>query len=196
MSANVILVAIPRWQELQDRFVLHFQVPPNVQATDHVWSNAGSLGTVIMYSDYECPFCARTFAVVKKVRAEENFTFALRHFPLVAHPHAEVAAEASECAAEQGRFWEYSSALFEKGNTLSDETFDAIASKVGLDMVGFASCLASHRYTDVVKATRRDGDQRRIRGTPITYINGRRVEGAFSETALKAELARPGVAAR
>jgi protein-disulfide isomerase len=192
MTANVILLAIPRWQQLEDRFFLLSQRPPVIRVTDHVWASAGSLGTVIMYSDYECPFCARTFAVIKRVKAEDNFTFVLRHFPLALHAHAQRAAEASECAAEQRRFWEYSTALFEKGNALSDATFEEIASNLELNVVDFSSCLKSHKFTYIVDANRRDGDQMRIRGTPVTYINGRRLEGAFSESILKSELTRGG----
>jgi protein-disulfide isomerase len=192
MSANVALLVLPRWQQLEDRLLLRFQAPPALRATDHVWSTPGSLGTVIMYSDYECPYCARTFAVIKKVKADKNFAFVLRHFPLALHPNAQLAAEASECAAEQGRFWDYSSALFENGNSLSDAAFEAIAATVGLDMVNFSACLKDHKYAAVVDADRDDGDHMRIRGTPVTYINGRRVEGAFSESLLKSKLARGG----
>jgi hypothetical protein len=130
--------------------------------------------------------------VIKKVKADKNFAFVLRHFPLALHPNAQLAAEASECAAEQGRFWDYSSALFENGNSLSDAAFEAIAATVGLDMVNFSACLKDHKYAAVVDADRDDGDHMRIRGTPVTYINGRRVEGAFSESLLKSKLARGG----
>lgn len=192
MSANIVLLVLPRWQQVEDRLLLRFQASPAVRATDHVWSAPGSSGTVIMYSDYECPYCERTFAVIAKLKSEENFAFVLRHFPLPLHPHAQLAAEASECAAEQGRFWEYSSALFANGKSLDDVAFEAIAATVRLDMGNFSACLKNHKYTAMVDADRRDGDHMRIRGTPVTYINGRRLEGAFSESLLKSELARAG----
>lgn len=83
--------------------------------------NASTLGkvgspiTLIEYSDFQCPFCARSEPTVKQVLSEygDKVLFAYKHFPLTQiHPHAQAAAEASECAKDQGKFWEFHEKLF------------------------------------------------------------------------------------
>ena len=127
------------------------QVKVDLEArdTDHVLGNPNAKVTVIEYSDFECPFCGRMFSeTLPKIK--ENFVktgevkFIYRHFPLRSiHQYAQKAAEASECASEQGKFWEYHDIIFERQNSLNLESLKLWGAELGLNANQFDSCFNS-----------------------------------------------------
>jgi len=118
-------------------------------------------------------------------KLKENFIkngdvkFIYRHFPLRSiHADAQKAAEASECAGEQGKFWEYHDIVFGKQNLLGIESFKSWAKELGLNSGQFDSCLDSGKYEERVEKDYSDGITLGVNGTPATFINGKLISGA------------------
>ena len=139
---------------------------------------------IVEFSDFQCPFCER-FYTETLPQIEENYIktgkakLAYRHLPLVnLHPQAFKAAEASECANEQGKFWEYHDKIFENQALLSDTIFSTWAGELGLDIEKFDECLSSGKYQDKVSKDMSDADSYGASGTPTFFVNGRILVGA------------------
>ena len=155
-----------------------------VRPSDHVLGNPNAKVAVIEYSDFECPFCGKMFLeTLPKIK--ENFVktgkvkFIYRHFPLRSiHQYAQKAAEASECASEQGKFWEYHDIIFERQSQMGVNSFKTWAKELGLNANQFGSCLDSGKYSSRVDADYNEGLALEIDGTPATFINGKLVPGA------------------
>ncbi len=128
--------------------------------------------TIREYSDFECPACKalfdRALAQIKARYVETGKArFEYRHFPLSEiHQQAVPAAEASECAADQGKFWAYHDALFTRGVG----NYVALAKATGLDVAAFAECVAARAHQDVVEAHRAEADRLGLRGTPSVFV--------------------------
>jgi protein-disulfide isomerase len=135
---------------------------------------------MIEFSDFQCPFCQRAHATVEQVLATygDRIRFVYRHYPVQGHAAAKPAAEASECAKEQGKFWPFHDRLFANTSKLGDADLKAHAAAVGVDTATFNACVDSHKYRSVVEADARDGDAVGVNGTPAFYINGRMISGA------------------
>lgn len=142
---------------------------------------------MIEFSDFQCPYCQRAHATVAQVLNTygDRIHFVYRHYPLPGHPQAKPAAEASECANEQGKFWPYHDRLFENSTRLSETDLREHATAVGLDAAKFSACVDSHKYRAQVEADQRDGDAAGVNGTPAFYINGRMISGAQPFDAFK-----------
>lgn len=144
-------------------------------------ANGPSLGpvdarvTIVEFSDFECPYCSRMAEPVRELLDEYpgQVRLVYRHFPLEMHPQAFAAAEASACAEEQGRFWEYHDLIFANQQDLSAERFSEIASSAGVDADEFTTCMEEGRYRDRVGADRAAGFQAGVQGTPSFFVNGR-----------------------
>ncbi len=139
---------------------------------------------IVEWSDFQCPFCSR-FALETAPSIKQNYVdtgkvlFVYKHFPLDSiHPMATPAALASECAAEQGKFWEYHDKVFENMASLSTANLKKWAGDLGLNTATFNSCLDSQKYADKVKADLQEGLAAGIRGTPGFLVNGELVSGA------------------
>lgn len=136
---------------------------------DHVRGNKKATFSLIEYSDFECPFCTRHHPTMQAViDANNDVNWVYRHFPLSFHPNAQKAAEASECAGEQDKFWEYSDKLFEVGVNTGD--FKTPATAVGLDITAFEDCLNSDKHAEYVKDQMSKGSASGVRGTPGTIV--------------------------
>jgi protein-disulfide isomerase len=142
--------------------------------------------TIVEFSDFQCPFCARFYAQTLP-SIEENYIktgkvkFIYRDFPLNFHQYAQKAAEAAECADEQGKFWEYHDILFQKQSEWSSagiEKLKEYAQNFGLDIAKFNECLDSGKYTGEVQKDYSDGSNYGVTGTPTFFINGIEVVGA------------------
>jgi protein-disulfide isomerase len=153
--------------------------------------------TLVEFSDFECPFCARETPVLKQI--EDAYAGKVRRvfrqFPIAEiHPRARKAAEASLCANEQGRFWEMHGTLFEQPSALELTDLYKKAERLGLKTDSFKDCLESSRYAGQVENDLREGIQAGVTGTPAMFINGRIVTGArpYADLAgiIDAELAR------
>ena len=144
--------------------------------------------TIIEYSDFQCPFCARhsfeTFPQLKKEYVDTGkVKIVFKNFPLPFHQNAEIAAEASECALEQGKFWKYKENLFENQENLGVDDLKKCAQDLGLDTQRFNSCLDSKKYETEVKSDLQEGQIAGVSGTPTFFIDGQILVGAqpFSE---------------
>lgn len=153
-----------------------------VSQQDHVRGNQEAPVTVIEYSDFQCPFCSRFHETMKQVMVNypEQVRWIYRHFPLESiHPYARKAAEASECAAEQDKFWEYTDYIFENQSALSNDTLSSFAVSMGLNKNKFEECLSSGKYKEKVDEDYQSGASLGVRGTPGNFINGQSVPGAL-----------------
>ncbi|HWW62010.1 MAG TPA: thioredoxin domain-containing protein [Thermoanaerobaculia bacterium] len=159
-------------------------VPPEavVRVSGPLRGNPKAPVTIVEYSDFECPFCREANPALKKLLSDYGDRVALiyKHLPLPNHPHAFKAAQASVCAGEQGRFWEYHDRLF-TGGDLSEPALQRYASELGLTTQSFNACLSATRS---VAAVRRDAAEARLAGadgTPSFVVNGRLVGNGVAE---------------
>lgn len=118
--------------------------------------------------------------------------FVFRHFAFLG-PESQWAAVASECANEQGRFWEYYDKVFaeqagENAGAFSKENLKRFAGELGLDTGRFNQCLDSEKYRDAVQQETLAGQQRGVRGTPTLFVNGRLIERGADYAVLKAAI--------
>jgi protein-disulfide isomerase len=153
---------------------------------------------MIEFSDFQCPYCLKANPTVNQVLSTygDRIRFVYRHYPLPNHPNARPAAEAAQCANEQGKFWPYHDQLFARGGRLSDTELKTAAGEAGLDAAAFDRCVATHKYKADVDADIAAGDEAGVSGTPAFYINGRMLTGAQPFEAFKQiideELTRKG----
>ena len=139
--------------------------------------------TIIEWSDYECPFCARFYSqTLNQIRTQYIETgkakLVFRDFPLSFHQQAQKAAEAAECAGEQDKYFEMHDLLFEQGVSGGVASFKSYASQIGLDTAEFNSCLDSGKMANEVRKDFADGQQAGISGTPGFIVNGKLISGA------------------
>ena len=153
-----------------------------VKDTDYIRGNADAKVTLIEYSDFECPFCATVRPTIDQVLEQygDDVRLIYRHYPLSFHPQAQKAAEASECAAEQDKFWEMHDKLFDMNTagTLSLANFKKAAGELSLNQNQFDTCLDSGKYQQKVTDDLNEGTQYGVQGTPATFVNGTLVSGA------------------
>ncbi|MCA2978315.1 MAG: thioredoxin domain-containing protein [Myxococcaceae bacterium] len=147
---------------------------------------------IVEFADFQCSFCARASDTVKKVAADfpADVRVVFRHFPLANHPLAPKAAEASACANEQGRFWEFHDHLFANMRELDESSLKAHALTLGLDLRPFVACLESGRMRAVVEQDRAAGEKLGVNGTPAFFINGVMLSGAQPEEAFRKAIER------
>lgn len=139
--------------------------------------------TMIEFTDYQCPFCRRyhdeTFARLLGEFVETGkVRYVASDLPLPMHAQARPAAAAAFCAHEQGRFWEYRSALFERQAALSSETLIALADQLRLDRGSFETCLRSGRPDQSIEAGLRAAREAGLTGTP-SFLIGKVTDGRF-----------------
>jgi protein-disulfide isomerase len=168
--------------------------PPNT--ADHVQGNPQARVILLEYGDYECPFCVGAEPPVRRLveGAGAQLRFVFRHFPLVEiHPRAELAAEAAEAAAAQGRFWDMHRLLFGQAHHPDAQYLAGLAATLGLDMNRYRAEMADRVYTQRVQEHRRAGEHQGVRTTPAFFLDGVAVDvsGGFDrlEAALKSALA-------
>jgi protein-disulfide isomerase len=135
---------------------------------------------VIEFSDFQCPYCLRANPIVTQVLNAygDKIKFTYRHYPLGNHPDARPAAEASECADDQGKFWPYHDRLFATPNRLSADDLKQDAAALGLDAAQFNACIDGHKHKADIDADVAAGDEAGVDGTPAFFINGRMISGA------------------
>jgi protein-disulfide isomerase len=145
-----------------------------------VRGNANAPVTVVEFSDYQCPFCARAEGEVVKVREayKDQVKIVYKDFPLSIHPNAPKAAEASRCAREQEKYWEYHDVLFANNNALEVPNLKKFAADLKLDIAKFDACLDSGKYAPEIAKDVEEGTRVGVSGTPAFFINGRLVSGA------------------
>ncbi len=158
--------------------------PVVVKTGSHLQGDANAPVTIIEFSDFQCPFCGRFYTdALPQIEANYIKTgkakLYYRQFPLVEiHPFAQKAAEASECASDQGKFWEYHNLLFADQQALDVPSLKADAKKLGLDSAKFDACLDGGVKASIVSSDTNDGLAAGVSGTPSFYINGHQLVGA------------------
>ena len=137
--------------------------------------------TIVEFSDFQCPYCSRVNPTLKQVEEKygDKVRVVFRDFPLVQiHKDAAKAAEAGECAHEQGKFWEMHDRLFADQSKLQVEALKQKATEIGLDAEKFNQCLDSSKYAAEVQKDVDEGARYGVTGTPAFFINGRMLGGA------------------
>ncbi|RSN59814.1 sodium:proton antiporter [Streptomyces sp. WAC 04229] len=154
---------------------------------DHVRGPADAAVTLVEYGDFECPYCGQAEGVVRDLLGSEtDVRYVWRHLPLTdVHPNAQSAAEASEAAARQGRFWDMHDRLMVRQDELGERDLLRHARELGLDMEVFREDLARRRGARRVAEDVDSADLSGVSGTPTFFVNGRRHRGAFDIDALK-----------
>ncbi|HLC58076.1 MAG TPA: DsbA family protein [Candidatus Nanoarchaeia archaeon] len=153
--------------------------------------------TIIEFSDFQCPFCQRfhdqAYGQIKKEYIDAGkVKFVYRDFPLESiHPYARKAAEAGECADEQGKFWEYHGKLFENQQVWSgagESEFKKYAQDLKLDSEKFNTCLDSGKYANEVSKDLADGARSGVQGTPFFVVGSTPLSGAQPFASFKAAI--------
>jgi protein-disulfide isomerase len=142
---------------------------------------------IIEFSDFQCPYCLAVRPTLKRVLDTygNRVHFVYRNYPLPGHANARPAAEAAQCANEQGQFWRYHDRLFADPSKLSSADLHNSAIDLGLDATRFDACVASHKYKSVLDDDIQVADGAGVSGTPAFFINGRMLSGAQPFEAFK-----------
>jgi protein-disulfide isomerase len=159
------------------------------KATGNTLGDANAPVTVEVYADFQCPVCGQFDRTTLK-QIEDKYVKAGKvkivfdHFAFIGDESTR-AAEASECANAQGKFWEYADTLFnnqagENQGAFSDANLEKFAQQVGLDLDKYRTCMQEHTYLSKVQTSTQSGTQRGVNATPTIYINGQLARGAIS----------------
>jgi len=146
--------------------------------------------TVVEFSDFQCPYCARAADVVDQVKEKygDRVHFVFREFPLPMHPNARGAAEAALAANAQGKFWQFHDKLFKNQGQLSRDGLEGFAKEAGLDMAAFNKALDAKTFSADVDSDVKLGEGVSVQGTPTMFINGARVQNPTSFETVAAQI--------
>ena len=166
---------------------LYIDVDPE---RDHIRGPLEAPVTLVEYGDFECPYCGQAEPVVRELlRDFGDVRYVWRHLPLSdVHPHARLAAEAAEAAADQGAFWEMHDLLLDHQDLLGFGDLVRYAEQLGLDVERFTNQLQDHVGAARVAEDVDSADLSGVSGTPTFFINGRRHYGAYDIDTLKTEV--------
>jgi protein-disulfide isomerase len=164
----------------------------DLRPDDPVRGNKGAPVTIVLFSDFQCPYCSKVEPTLKQVLATygDKVRIAWKHQPLPFHPNALPAAEAAEAAREQGKFWEMHDALFENQQALSPETYERLAKKIGLNVAAFKASVAGGRNKGRISDDQQLASRVGANGTPTMFVNGEKVEGAVPFEMIKPAIDR------
>jgi protein-disulfide isomerase len=170
--------------ELRTAANLQIDLPPprvEVAATGPARGPGDAKVTIVEFSDFQCPYCGAAFGTVEQLMTQYagKVKLVFRQFPLPIHPQAEKAAEASLCAADQGKFWEFHDLLFKNQKKLDASDLKTYAASAGLDGAKFSQCLDSGDKKKQVDADLEAGQAAGVNGTPAFFINGVFLNGAM-----------------
>jgi protein-disulfide isomerase/uncharacterized membrane protein/rhodanese-related sulfurtransferase len=170
-----------------------------VRPDSHVAGNPQSPVTLVEFGDLQCPSCAAAAPEIRQLRASygDRVRFVFRQFPLEkVHMYALKSAQASECAAQQGKFWEAVDRIYSANGDLKDESLERYAGELGLDTAKFHACFTSGATLPTVRRDFEDGFALGVRGTPTFFLGRQRIVGtperAKFEQLLNSELALAG----
>jgi protein-disulfide isomerase len=155
-----------------------------VTADDPSLGSPAAKITIIEFGDFGCPFCRRSAPIMRALAAKygDHIFFQYRDFPVLElHPDAALAAEASECAHEQGKFWEYHDKLYQNQSSHKERDLLTYAEQLNLNLSAFEPCLTSHRYAKEVEEDYQAGLAAGVQGTPTFFVNGYRIPGSIPE---------------
>lgn len=159
--------------------------PPAAVSAGRVLGSADAPVTIDLYSDFQCPFCRRADQMIRQIAPAYIDTgkakVVYHNFAFIG-PESEWAAQAAECANDQGKFWEYANYLFdhqtaENVGAFSQANLKQFAADLKLDTAAFNACLDSGKHASLIQQEKTDARARNIRSTPSFYVNGRFIEG-------------------
>jgi protein-disulfide isomerase len=160
---------------------------------------ADALVTVVVFSDFQCPYCARLAPTTHEIADKYGVRVVFRQMPLAMHPQAAPAAKASLAAHRQGKFWEMHDALFADQTGIKsgpDDNFHAYAQQIGLDLLRFDADMADPTLDQVIAEDAALARRLGVRGTPASFVNGRFVRGAADAATLGAMIAETKASAQ
>jgi Na+/H+ antiporter NhaA/predicted DsbA family dithiol-disulfide isomerase len=149
---------------------------------DHVRGPADAPVTLVEYGDFECPFCGQAETVIRELLADygDDLRYVWRHLPLTdVHPYAPLAAEATEAAAKQGKFWEMHDQLLDHQGALTAKDLMRYAAEIGLNAEQFTADMRKDAGAGKIASDVDSADLSGVSGTPTFFINGKRYHGAF-----------------
>ena len=150
--------------------------------SDHVWGDKNVPVQLIFYGDFDCPFSAAFYDTLEKVKQDykDKVKIGFRHFPMRTHDMALPAALASECAAEQNKFWEMYDKLFtdKKNDNMNIDQFSKDAKEIGLKTDEFEKCIDTEKYKDKIQNQWQEGREANVIGTPGTFVDKEQISGA------------------
>jgi protein-disulfide isomerase len=154
-------------------------------SSGHLWGSASAPVSIELFSDFQCPVCARAEAVLHQV-APRYFDSGkakviYRHYAFIG-TESEWAGQAAECAGEQDKFWQYANYVFthqagENQGAFARANLKQFAAQVGLDSAAFNACFDGGKYASTVKQDTDEGSRRGVRSTPTFFVNGRMLPG-------------------
>jgi Na+/H+ antiporter NhaA len=181
--ATALLPAQVRIRQLQRTAASLIDLSDDVDPErDHIRGREDAPVTLVEYADFECPFCGRAEPAIRELLASEGdeLRYVFRHLPLSeVHPYAQLAAEASEAAGAQGRFWEMHDLLFAHQGELRLRDLRGYAEQLDLEIERFEADLHDRRFKKRVSVDLASADASGVSGTPSFFINGRRHYGAY-----------------
>jgi protein-disulfide isomerase len=157
---------------------------------DHIRGPMDAPVTLVEYGDFECPYCGRAEPIIRELLAGfGDLRYVWRHLPLSdVHTHAQLAAEASEAAADQGRFWDMYDVLLSHQDALTGRDLVQDADELGLDVEEFRDHLRKRKGAGRIAEDVESADASTVSGTPTFFINGLRHYGAYDVDTLSAEV--------
>src|SRR5437763_1271006 len=164
-----------------------------VNEKDHALGPPTAPVTSVEYGDYECPDCLNAVPIIAQVRQRlgERLRFVFRHFPQSSiHPHASMAAEAAESAADQGKFWQMHEALFTHQKELADLDLSHLALTLGLEIYKFESGRSRESHRQRIQNDFESGTRSGVHKTPTLFINGQRYDGPIEADAIITAIAK------
>jgi protein-disulfide isomerase len=164
---------------------------PVSDSRDHIQGPATAAVTLVEYGDYECPYCAQAYLIVKEVqeRLGNKLRFVFRNYPLSnLRPHSYQSALAVETAAAQGKFWEMYDFLFKHGQSPTDDNLRQSAAKLGLQINKFDIEFRNRTYSRHVDEDIQSGEESGVTKTPTFFINGDRYDDSWDLDSLLSAL--------
>jgi protein-disulfide isomerase len=170
-------------------------VPPSalgLRADDPTRGNAKAPVTLVLFSDFQCPYCGKVEPTLNEVEKAygDKVKVVWKHQPLAMHPQAIPAAEAAEAAREQGKFWQMHDKLFANQGALSPDVYTRYAKELNLDLARFEASRQSGKGRARIQQDQEIAGRVGVNGTPTMFVNGERVVGAVPFETLKAAIDR------
>ncbi|PJE58538.1 MAG: hypothetical protein COU81_00145 [Candidatus Portnoybacteria bacterium CG10_big_fil_rev_8_21_14_0_10_36_7] len=165
-----------------------------VVSGEHIRGNAKADITIIEWSDFQCPYCQNFNTSINALLKDysDKVRVVYRHFPLDSiHPYARKSAEASECAGDQNKFWEFHDFLYANQSSIQSGGINflkTVATNLSLDINKFNNCLDSGKYANLVEQHLQAGITAGVTGTPGSFLNGQELGGAVPYASLQAQV--------
>ncbi|HVW66899.1 MAG TPA: thioredoxin domain-containing protein [Candidatus Peribacteraceae bacterium] len=155
-------------------------ISPQSSKTSNPKSNPNAAVTVTEYGDLQCPACRAAYTIIDQpllAQYGSQINFVWKQFPLTSlHQYAMAAAEASECAADQGKFWEFLDTDYTNQDQLNNQSLETWAKQLGLNMDLFDRCTKSHIKRKEILAEYDEGQKLGVQGTPTFFVNGQMIQ--------------------